>query len=287
MHLANFIPFLVSFVIYFTVIDGSCPIQFRHEHNATLFTYFCETYLLPLNRVPEHHQNDVCYSKCLVATRCLFYTFNETEGQCIVCVRDPDVIDAQSVSAQLEPLDVEFHDLGPIQARIEASEQIKGNAMLTMNCSSAVFGGFELTNAIDIPPTSQIRQWHFCSSDISGGNNRKIRGFNLTIDEVSANGTSTYITYQVLCENGNWSTNEPMNFEQEEYISAIDLYFVSNMSWKGVQVTTNRRQFPGSGLTNGVPHTVEGGQKLRRIEWFENKSSSSVRGLSFHFQKCD
>ena len=204
-----------------------------------------------------------------------------------------DVIDAQSVNAQLEPLDVEFIDLGPVQARIEAIELIQGNKMLNINCSSQIIGDKlteELIYAIDIPATSQMRQWHFCTSD-DYSNAMKTRGFNLTVEDLSGNSTNgsqstQTTTYQVLCDNAIWSRYEPMDFATGDYVTKLIIYWNNRM--KGNEVTTNLRQFTVSGqTTNAEGNTVEVGQKLLHIEWSERVDKQVIIGIRFQFKECD
>ena len=164
-------------------LGGVCPQRFVETHDATLFENYCTLWLLHLDRVPEHLREDICYSKCLTSETCLFHVFSYESQECVLCVRNLERVDIASVGSRVSQLARNIVEGVAIQSRIGIVDTIQNKNMVTLNCTSEMFGFVHANNpteAIDIPPSSQITFLHFCT-DSTG----KLNGFTIEIGDIN------------------------------------------------------------------------------------------------------
>ena len=80
-----------------------CPNIFHLHTGAIVYSNYCTQMAFRMSRVvPEQYRADICYSKCLQSSACLYFNYNSYSTYCIVCVQYDGSFPDPKVGMELE-----------------------------------------------------------------------------------------------------------------------------------------------------------------------------------------
>ena len=260
---------------------AQCPTVFEENTEVAALSYYCTVYSYSVARIPVHLHEDICYSKCLIHEKCLYFHYDVTITHCVMCLQNDvteHVVNLQTGS-ELEPFPVtSFPPEVVVHSRIDTC------AILTDNCATSRFGGGGGQYNYDvIPMDTTISSIQFCSLASNARWRHYLGGFNITL----SNGHSIA---RGRCMLYNLGVHEPRyDLASDEVITSIivhyDQYIVgvsmrTNLS--GVGGTALGPEFLSPGLGMGQMCIVRG----HGLAAIESWAGSIVDGIRFRFREC-
>ena len=197
--------------LHFIHIRGQCPSIFKKRTDAAAFGEYCQRMAFSVERVvPERYRSQMCSYKCEQSKTCVYYSYDDINILCIVCLRRALKFANPDTGSEMET-----HEPVPANlfARISVEFDVNACDFLDYTCASQWFGGrFGGYAKFEIQNGERIKSIQFCKDM---GFRDYLGGFNITLD--------TGVWFIRGCMFPIWQTL--FEFEENDAIAAFQVFY--------------------------------------------------------------